>query len=125
MKKIFFNIITFLVAIYILVVMVNWKEPKFFDYSMIIIYSLCLILVIVNIGFYFKKGRTNMDKNSQTEANKRWQEKNKERSKYISARSRARSFIKNHALEEDLDEFMELILERKQILNEMKIDQDS
>jgi len=65
-----------------------------------------------------------MDKNSQTEANKRWQEKNKERSKYISARSRARSFIKNHALEEDLDEFMELILERKQILNEMKLDQD-
>ncbi|XKO53515.1 hypothetical protein ACI2WT_11865 [Lysinibacillus fusiformis] len=59
-----------------------------------------------------------MEKNSQTEANKRWQEK-----KYISARSRARSFIKNHALEEDLDEFMELILERKQILNEMKINQ--
>ncbi len=65
-----------------------------------------------------------MEKNSQTEANKRWQEKNKERSKYISARSRARSFIKNHALEEDLDEFMELILERKQVLLEMKIDQD-
>lgn len=65
-----------------------------------------------------------MEKNSQTEANKRWQERNKERAKYISARSRARSFIKNHALEEDLDEFMELILERKQILNEMKLDQD-
>lgn len=71
-----------------------------------------------------KKEGLNMEKNSQTEANKRWQERNKERAKYISARSRARSFIKNHALEEDLDEFMELILERKQILNEMKIDQD-
>lgn len=71
-----------------------------------------------------KKEGLKMEKNSQTEANKRWQEKNKERAKYISARSRARSFIKNHAFEEDLDEFMELILERKQILNEMKIDQD-
>jgi len=77
------------------------------------------------MSFYIsKKGRINMEKNSQTEANKRWQERNKERAKYISARSRARSFIKNHALEEDLDEFMELILERKQILNEMKLDQD-
>lgn len=66
-----------------------------------------------------------LKKNSQTEANKRWQEKNKERAKYISARSRARSFIKNHGLEEDLDEFMELILERKQMLNEVvKTDQD-
>jgi hypothetical protein len=65
-----------------------------------------------------------MKKNPQTEANKRWQAKNKERAKYLSARSGARSFIRNHALEEDLDEFMELILERKQILNEMKINQD-
>lgn len=65
-----------------------------------------------------------LEKNSQTEANKRWQEKNKERAKYISARSRARSFIKNHALEEDLEEFMELISERKQVINDMKIDQD-
>ena len=65
-----------------------------------------------------------MQKNSQTEANKRWQEKNKERAKFISAQSRARNFIKNHALEEDLDEFMELILEPKQKLHEMKTDQD-
>ncbi|QPQ35878.1 hypothetical protein [Lysinibacillus sp. JNUCC-52] len=65
-----------------------------------------------------------VSKNPQTEANKRWQEKNKERAKYTSARSRARSFIKNSALEEDLDEFMELILERKQMLNDMEKDQD-
>ena len=64
-----------------------------------------------------------VSKNPQTEANKRWQEKNKERAKYTSARSRARSFIKNSALEEDLEEFMELILERKQLLNEMQMDQ--
>jgi len=73
-------------------------------------------------SIFQKKEGLNLEKNSQTEANKRWQEKNKERAKYISARSRARSFIKNHALEEDLDEFMGLILERKQVLNDMKID---
>ncbi len=44
-------------ALYILTDMVNWKEPKFFDYSMIVIYSLCLILVIFNIVVYFKKKR--------------------------------------------------------------------
>jgi len=41
------------------------------------------------------------DINKQTEANKRWQEKNKARAKYLSARSRARSFIRNQATEED------------------------
>ncbi|MEK4173381.1 hypothetical protein MHI22_18230 [Lysinibacillus sp. FSL L8-0312] len=65
-----------------------------------------------------------MKKNPQTEANKRWQAKNKERAKYLSARSGARSFIRNHALEEDLDELTELMLERKQELLEMKINQD-
>ncbi|MEK5487894.1 hypothetical protein [Lysinibacillus sp. FSL M8-0355] len=51
-----------------------------------------------------------MKKNPQTEANKRWQAKNKERAKYLSARS--------------VDELMELMLERKQLLLEMKINQD-
>ena len=49
----------------------------------------------------------------QTEANKKWQEKNKERAKYLSDRSRARSFIKNLATAEDLEEFKKLIEERK------------
>lgn len=49
----------------------------------------------------------------QTEANKRWQEKNKERAKYLSDRSRARSFIKNLATLEDLEEFEKLIEEKK------------
>ena len=47
----------FAFALYILTDMVNWKEPKFFDYSMIVIYSLCLVLVIFNIVVYFKKKR--------------------------------------------------------------------
>lgn len=53
------------------------------------------------------------EKNSQTEANKRWQEKNKERAKYLSDRSRARSFIRNRAELEDLEELEQLIAERK------------
>jgi len=55
--KIFFNILALLVAAYILIVMVDWTEPKFFDYSMIIIYALTLILVVVNIVVYFMKRR--------------------------------------------------------------------
>lgn len=50
---------------------------------------------------------------TQTAANKKWQEKNKDRAKYLSDRSRARSFIKNQALEEDLVELLQLIQERK------------
>ncbi|MGF2089070.1 hypothetical protein ACQUE3_00140 [Enterococcus casseliflavus] len=52
------------------------------------------------------------EKNSQTEANKRWQEKNKERAKYLSDRSRARSFIRKRAKLEDLEELEQLIAER-------------
>ncbi|MBB6715961.1 hypothetical protein [Clostridium gasigenes] len=41
---------------------------------------------------------------SQTEANKKWQDKNKEYSNYLKGRSSARSFIKNKATLEDLEE---------------------
>lgn len=57
-----------------------------------------------------------MDKNSQTEANKRWQEKNKEKAKYLSNRSRTRSFIKNQATLDDLKELKELIKIREKEL---------
>jgi hypothetical protein len=53
----------------------------------------------------------------QTEANKKWQEKNKDYANYISARSRARSFIKNKASLEDLEEFRKLIREREDYLS--------
>ncbi|WP_265456624.1 hypothetical protein [Enterococcus sp. HY326] len=56
--------------------------------------------------------------NSQTQANKRWQEKNKERAKYLSNRSRSRSFIKNQATDEDLEELKTLIIDRQYALNE-------
>ena len=53
---------------------------------------------------------------AQTEANKRWQEKNKEYSNYLKARSTARGFIKNKATLEDLEELQNLIEERRKQL---------
>ncbi|WEV44563.1 hypothetical protein OZX60_03755 [Streptococcaceae bacterium ESL0687] len=49
---------------------------------------------------------------SQTEANKRWQEKNKERTRYLNERSRARGFIRNKATKEDLLELKNIIEEK-------------
>ncbi|MBS0950038.1 hypothetical protein JK159_06630 [Weissella minor] len=51
--------------------------------------------------------------NSQTEANKRWQEKNRERTRFLRNRSAARTFIKKQAEEVDLKELEELIKERR------------
>lgn len=51
--------------------------------------------------------------NNQTEANKRWQEKNKERNKYLKARSTARSFIRDKIEFEDIAEFEELLNNKK------------
>lgn len=56
------------------------------------------------------------EKNRQTEANKRWQEKNKEYNRYLKARSTARSFIRNKAKLEDLEELDQLIEERRKQL---------
>lgn len=55
--------------------------------------------------------------NAQTEANKKWQEKNKERAKYLSDRSMARSFLKNRVTIEDIEEFEEILKNRKEILS--------
>ncbi|GAQ18050.1 phage protein [Oceanobacillus picturae] len=55
---------------------------------------------------------------SQTEYNKKWQSKNKERAKYLSNRSRARSFIKNQATLEDIEEIKALVVEREAKLKE-------
>lgn len=52
----------------------------------------------------------------QMEANKRWREKNKERSRYLSLRSSAKSFIRNKATLEDLEELRELMEIRKDSL---------
>ena len=55
--------------------------------------------------------------NSQTEANKRWQEKNRDRARYLRNRSASRSFIKNQAELEDLKELETSIKQRMLELN--------
>lgn len=52
------------------------------------------------------------------EADKRWNEKNKERRNYLGQRSSSRSFIRNKATEEDLLELENLIKERRKKLSE-------
>ena len=50
------------------------------------------------------------------EADKKWIEKNKEHRRYLSARGGARSFIRNRATLEDLEELEELIAARRENL---------
>lgn len=54
----------------------------------------------------------------QMEANKRYREKNKEHRNYLSARSGARSFIRNKATLDDLNELADLIQKQKGIISE-------
>lgn len=51
--------------------------------------------------------------NKQTEANKKWQEKNREHARYLRNRSTARNFIKKQATVEDIQELETLIEIRK------------
>lgn len=60
----------------------------------------------------------------QTEANKRWQEKNREHSRYLRGRSAARSFIKNKATIEDIQELEQLIEERKKDIKLQKFEEE-
>ncbi|WP_317327269.1 hypothetical protein [Turicibacter sanguinis] len=57
-----------------------------------------------------------MEKSKQTEANQRWEAKNKEYANYLKQRSAARSFIKNKATKEDIKEFRRFLDEREQLL---------
>lgn len=57
-----------------------------------------------------------MSKNKRTEANKKWQEQNRERARYLRNRSTARSFVRKQATNEDLDELEQLIAERRKQL---------
>lgn len=49
-------------------------------------------------------------------ADKKWAEKNKEHKSYLKYRSTARSFIRNKATLEDLEELKKLIKERESML---------
>lgn len=65
-----------------------------------------------------RKGYATMEQ--QMEADKRWREKNRERSNYIGARGSARSFIRRKATLEDLDELENLIADRREALKAEK-----
>lgn len=52
----------------------------------------------------------------QTEANKKWQEKNRERARYLRDRSTARSFVRKRATLEDLEELKAIIKEKEETL---------
>jgi hypothetical protein len=69
------------------------------------------------LNYFRSKGVVVMvdEKNTQTEANKKWQDKNREKARYLRDRSTARSFIKNRATLEDLQELKQLIEERNNI----------
>ena len=67
-------------------------------------------LILKNASFLQKKGDEVIDrkKYDQNEYNKRWIEKNREKKKYLSYRSTARTFINHYAKLEDLKELEEL-----------------
>jgi hypothetical protein len=56
----------------------------------------------------------NKTSKAQAKAVKNWQENNKEYSSYLKSRSSAKSFIKNKATIDDLENFEELIREIKE-----------
>ncbi|MGU9539275.1 hypothetical protein ACQX0N_09875 [Clostridium tepidum] len=56
------------------------------------------------------------EKSKQTIANQNWEKKNREYASYLKSRSSARSFIRNKAILEDLEELEKLIEERRQFL---------
>lgn len=53
---------------------------------------------------------------AQQKATRRWNQKNREHRNYLSKRSSARSFIRNHATMDDLNELEEIIKEKKEAL---------
>ncbi|MFT8994433.1 hypothetical protein [Lentilactobacillus hilgardii] len=54
---------------------------------------------------------------ARQQANKKWDQAHKERTRYISRRSQARGFIRNFATQNDLDELKGLIAKREQDLS--------
>ncbi|HBJ2613253.1 TPA: hypothetical protein LA742_001707 [Clostridium botulinum] len=58
------------------------------------------------------------EKSKQTIANQNWEKKNREYASYLKSRSSARSFIRNKATAEDLEELQKLIEERRELLKQ-------
>ena len=75
------------------------------------------IFIIVNAIFLLDWGFLNgKSKYAQKKAQKRYDEKNREKRTYLAQRSTARGFIRNKATLEDLEELKKLIEERKKSL---------
>ena len=55
---------------------------------------------------------------AQARASRAWEKKNPERTRYLRYRSTAKTFTRNHATEEDLQELEALIKERREKLEE-------
>ena len=53
---------------------------------------------------------------AQARASKKWNKNNREHRNYLSKRSSARSFLRNHATDSDLNELEKLIAERRNAL---------
>ena len=53
---------------------------------------------------------------AQKRANKRWDERNRERKRYISYRSQAKGFIRKHSTLDDLELLEDLIADRRKEL---------
>lgn len=68
---------------------------------------------IIAMAESFSPGRK-----TQTDYNRTWSKKNKAYDRYLKDRSSARSFIRNKATLEDLDEILKLIEERRKKLKE-------
>lgn len=73
------------------------------------LYSICTII-------YIESKRGIAMTNAQTKATKKWNKNNREHRNYLSKRSSARSFIRNHATMNDLNELEEIIKEKKEEL---------
>ncbi|MCM2584807.1 hypothetical protein NDQ54_01705 [Lactiplantibacillus plantarum] len=54
---------------------------------------------------------------ARIKANKKWDENNKERKKYIVKRSTAKGFIRDYATDDDLTELLTLISDRHNFLH--------
>ncbi|HDK7314635.1 TPA: hypothetical protein PTV97_003798 [Clostridium botulinum] len=59
-----------------------------------------------------------MEKSKQTIANEKWEKKNREYASYLKSRSSARSFIRNKATLEDIEELGNLLKEREELLKQ-------
>ncbi|MGY3725701.1 hypothetical protein SAMN05421767_1063 [Granulicatella balaenopterae] len=55
---------------------------------------------------------------AQKKASKKWEAKNREYKNYIVKRSTTRNFIKKSATLEDLEEIVQLVAERREVLEE-------